>query len=81
MIKIPLNNLKAGESGIIREILSTNIGIHRLFELGFTPDAEVLCLRNSPFREPVAYMIKGTVIALRHEDSKNIIISPFGKRE
>ncbi len=76
MIKIPLSNLKIGETGIIREILSANIGVNRLFELGFTPGATVLCLRESPFKEPVAYMIKGTVIALRREDTENIIVSP-----
>lgn len=46
----------------------------RLEELGFTENCIVTAVHISPFGDPVAYHVRGTIIALREEDSKNIII-------
>jgi len=41
----------------------------RLRDLGITEGEEVRCVMKSPLGEPHAYMIKGSVIALRQEDA------------
>lgn len=41
----------------------------RLMDLGFVPGTKVECLRRSPAGDPTAYLIRGTVIALRREDA------------
>ena len=48
----------------------------RLREIGFTPTAEVECLFRSAMGDPTAYRICGTVIALRREDSRKILVFP-----
>lgn len=45
-----------------------------VINLGFTKGALVKCLYFSPFKDPVAYLVKDVVVALRGEDSKNIIV-------
>lgn len=46
----------------------------RLLDLGFVPGAEIKALRKSPLGDPAAYLIKGTVLALRKEEAELIEI-------
>ena len=69
-----LYELKIGECGIVNNINADEKIKRRLQDIGFIKGAEVLCAFKSPFGEPTAYRIKGTTIALRDEQSKNIII-------
>ncbi len=50
----------------------------RLRELGIIEGTTVTCLRKSPLGDPVAYKIRGAVIAIRNADAKNIIIEKEG---
>ncbi len=45
-----------------------------LLDLGFVPGAEIKALRKSPLGDPAAYLIKGTVLALRKEETNLIEI-------
>ena len=47
----------------------------RFFDLGIIKDTIVEPLYISPFGDPKAYLIRGTVIAIRKEDAKNIFIN------
>ena len=47
----------------------------RLIELGFTEGCEIIPVHISPLGDPTAYSIRGTIIALRREDAKNIIVN------
>ena len=46
----------------------------RLFDLGFAPESPVSCVFKAPMGDPKAFVIKGTVIALREEDSSLILL-------
>ena len=46
----------------------------RLFDLGFSPEEEVLCLTESPLGDPKAYFVKGAVYAVRNNDAEKIQI-------
>lgn len=69
-----LSDLNTGESGIVREISQTNELRLRLLDLGLVPGTEVLCVLKSPLGDPVAYSVRGALIALRCDDSQDIII-------
>ena len=69
-----LTALGIGECAIIEHILEHSLLYTRLTDLGFSNGAEIECLFKSPLGDPTAYLIKGTVIALRSNDAKNIII-------
>lgn len=70
-----LNNLKDGDTGTIISLDNCGELKRRLMDLGFIEGTHVQCLYHSPAGNPVAYMIRGTVIALRRDDSAGIIIS------
>lgn len=74
MNKITLNHLEVGESCYIKDILLEKRERRRLQELGFIKNTLVKCVLKSPFNEPMAYFVKGTIISLRKEVTENILI-------
>lgn len=46
----------------------------RLRDIGLIEGTRVLCLNRGPSGDPVAYLIRGAVIALRREDSSKVIV-------
>ena len=61
----------------------------RLKDLGIVPGTRIRCLYRSPLQDPTAYEIRGAVIALRKEDSAEILVeqdalcpkNEFGKKQ
>ena len=49
----------------------------RLLDLGFVPGSTVQALQAAPWGDPVAYAVRGAVIALRRRDASGISI--YGK--
>ncbi len=69
-----LSNLKAGEWGTIDAISPDCSLFCRLQDLGLVPGTKISCALKSPMGDPVAYFVRGTLIAIRCEDSQNIIL-------
>lgn len=44
----------------------------RFFDLGIIEGTNIEVLFKGPFGDPVAYLVRGTVIALREEDGEKI---------
>lgn len=69
-----LSNLKVGNKALVKELLSINSIRRRLQDIGLIEGTMVECLQKSPSGDPIAYLIRGTVIALRSEESANILM-------
>ena len=69
-----LKDLVVGEKVRVAEIETAGSMRRRLQDIGMIPGTEVECLHKSPPGDPVAYLVRGAVIALRSEDSVNIKI-------
>lgn len=69
-----LFDLKVGENGTIKKLLSTGSMRRRLLDIGLINDTNVTCVGQSPTGDPKAFLIRGAVIAIRSEDCKNILI-------
>lgn len=69
-----LSNLKVGNKALVKELLSINSIRRRLQDIGLIEGTIVECLQKSPSGDPIAYLIRGTVIALRSEESANILM-------
>ncbi len=67
--------LKHGERARISEINSDNPSYKRLIEIGFTPGQEIELVNTSIFNDPMAFSIRGTLIAIRRNDADSIILS------
>lgn len=71
---IPLNFLPLGRKGKVKELTSDGNLRRRMLDLGLIRDTEVEALQVSPSGDPVAYFIRGAVIALRSEEASKIIV-------
>lgn len=72
-----LNMLEPGEYAIIEELLASGPIHRRLLDIGLIKGTKVECIGRSPCGDPAAYFIRGTVIAIRNADSRNILIRPY----
>ncbi len=70
-----LNSLKVGQTATVKKLRSTGSMRRRLQDIGLIEGTQVECLQKSPSGDPIAYLIRGAVIALRQEDSSNVMIS------
>ena len=73
-----LMNLKEGERARVSSLLSRGSMRRRLQDIGLIEGTEVECVQKSPAGDPVAYRIRGALIALRSEDSSNILVACIG---
>lgn len=73
--KDSLSNLTAGQSAYINAIELQGLLRRRIFDLGFIPGTLIECVRHGPSGSPIAYAVRGTVIALRREDAGQIKIA------
>lgn len=71
---ISLNNVGIGKKCIVKDILFKGNLRTRIFDLGIIENTIIEVLYKSPFNDPTAYLIRGTVIALRNDDALNIIV-------
>lgn len=72
---IPLTKLQEGQKGIVSTLLSNEPMRRRLQDLGIIHGTAIECLQKGPSGDPVAYKIRGAIIALRQEDANNIIVT------
>lgn len=70
-----LSLLTPGEYGIVKGISEESKLRRRLLDLGLVPGTKVLCVIKSPLGDPAAFLVRGALIALRCEDSQNIILN------
>lgn len=71
---ISLNHLPIGQKAKVKELTSDGKTRRRMLDLGLIIDTVVEALLRSPAGDPVAYDIRGAVIALRSEEASKIIV-------
>lgn len=72
---IPLSETKINRSyKIFRAKIENEMTMRRILDLGIVRGSEIKPLHKSPMGNLTAYLIKGTVIALRDSDTKNILV-------
>ena len=62
-----LSELQPGQSATVRSVCAP--------DLGLIENTHVVCLGRSPMGDPSAYLIRGTVIALRRCDCRGIRVA------
>jgi len=69
-----LAEMNQGDSAVVCKLVSSGGMRRRLQDIGLIPGTKVKCIQKSPLGDPVAFLIRGSVIALRYEDSSGIIV-------
>ncbi len=70
----PLSSLPLGKTCKVKKLISDGSLRRRLLDLGLIDDTVVEALQKSPSGDPVAYLIRGAVIALRSEVASMILV-------
>ncbi|MDP2366067.1 MAG: FeoA family protein [Ignavibacteria bacterium] len=69
------SDLNFGERAIILDVDNTHPSFRRLLEIGFTPGQEIELMNSSAFNDPLAFSLRGTLIAIRKHEADCIILS------
>lgn len=76
---LTLSALPLGESAYVTHIHARPDMELRLTDLGVIPGTKISCLAQSPAGDPRAYLIRGTLIALRKSDTDGIYLQKEGE--
>ncbi len=68
-------NLKFGEKAVINDIDTSHPSHQRIIEVGFTPGQEIELVSITTFNDPVAFSVRGTLIAIRKKEADCIIVA------
>ncbi len=69
----PLNCLRTGQKGTVLQIDLSGALEQRLTDLGLVEGTQVACRMTAPPGDPLAFELRGAVIALRASDAKHIL--------
>ena len=69
------SQLQYGEKVKIDEIDDQHPSSRRIIEIGFTPGQEIELVNKSVFNDPLAFSVRGTIIAIRKNEADCIKVS------
>jgi len=70
-----LNQLKPGESAVIKKVGGKGTLRLRLLDMGLIPRTKVTLQKIAPMGDPVEILVRGYELTLRIDDAKNIQIT------
>ena len=73
-----LDQIEPGETWIVEALDERGAVSRRLQDLGLAPGMEIACVGRSPLGDPSAYLILGSVFALRRKDCGGIVVRRRG---
>jgi Fe2+ transport system protein FeoA len=68
------SELEFGEKVIITGISENHPSSKRILEVGFTPGQQIELMNKSIFNDPLAFSVRGTLIAIRKNEADCIIV-------
>jgi ferrous iron transport protein A len=71
-----LRELEMGKKGRVTELRLEGAERRRLLDLGLAIGSEIEAVRKSPLGDPVAYRVRGAVVALRKEQAEKVEVQP-----
>lgn len=74
MRQFPLCDMKTGTYATVKRLDTVGELRRRLMDIGLVEGTPVECVRKSPAGDPMAYLIRGAVIALRKEDAATVLM-------
>lgn len=74
---LTLADLTPGLSGRLTGLTAAGILAQRFEDMGLLPGTVIHCLFASPAGTPIAYALRGTILALRRETAAQLLIEPY----
>ena len=71
---LPLNKLDVGKNAIVVSLLFEGNERRRMLDLGVIRGTLIEAVQKSPAGDPIAYFIRGPLIAIRSEDAEKCLV-------
>lgn len=68
------SQLKVGEKATIIDIDNDHPSARRILEVGFTPGEEIELMYKPLFNDPLAFSVRGALIAIRKNEANCILV-------
>ena len=78
MNEYTLDKVKIADTVILKKLNNTGSIRRRLLDIGLIPGTEVESILKSPSGDPAAFLIRGSLFAIRSEDASKIEIEVLG---
>ena len=75
-----LNELKIGETGVIKIVEGEGRVRRRLFDMGITPGARVYLRKKAPLGDPIEITIRGYELTLRKNEAILVVMETEGDK-
>ena len=69
-----LNEIKVGETGLIKKVEGEGLLRRRLFDMGVTPGATVYLRKKAPLGDPLEITIRGYELTLRKTEAALVVL-------
>lgn len=69
-----LDEIKKGETGLVKRVYGEGKVRHRLFDLGVTPGVKLSMRKEAPLGDPIELTIRGYELSLRKAEAANVEI-------
>ena len=67
-----LKDFAPGEKGVVKKVTAEGALRRRIFDMGFTPGAEVLLRKFAPLGDPIECTVRGYEISIRKAEAEHI---------
>jgi Fe2+ transport system protein FeoA len=71
---IPLNQMKPGDTGIIRSIQGTTLEETHLMEMGLMPGTSVEFIKRAPLGDPIELRVRRYHLSIRNAEARAILV-------
>lgn len=78
-VALALSQIPVGEVVEVIAVVADRETKWRLMDLGMVPGTRVEVLRASPLGDPIAYRLRGTMVALRRQDAEVVQVRRFAE--
>ncbi|MDR3271732.1 MAG: ferrous iron transport protein A [Peptococcaceae bacterium] len=69
-----LSALKTGRQATVDQLHVSGLLRRRILDLGIIPGVPIVCRGRAPSGDPIAYQVRGTIVALRKADAGKIFV-------
>lgn len=79
--EMALSQVRQGMTVTVHRLLSNGSIRRRLLDMGLIEGTEIRCLYSSPAGDPTAFLVRGTVVALRRRDAERVRVLAASKEQ
>lgn len=73
-----LKDFKPGESGVVAKIGGAGQIRRRIFDMGITPNTEIVMRKVAPLGDPIEVTVRGYQLSLRKSEAELVVMKAGG---